>query len=141
MSRHARSTPQRLRTSTTESAQKGDFGAAKLCNGPCVPPGLGTRRRAACGFFAENRHTPSERTLWCAVNRRLPLAVKQLAPDQHAADFIRAGADLVEFRVTQNAAGRVLVDVAVAAQALDCFECNLHGAGGSMQQAGGRIDA
>ena len=64
-----------------------------------------------------------------------PLAVKQLAPDQHAADFIRASPDLVEFCVTQDAPGRVFVDITVAAQALDCFERDLHSAGGSVQQA------
>ena len=42
---------------------------------------------------------------------------EQLAADQHAADFAGAGADLVELGVAQQAAGRVVVDVAVAAEA------------------------
>src|SRR5262249_20258991 len=73
--------------------------------------------------------------------RRLPFAVEQLAPDQHAPDLVRAGADLVQFRVAQDSAGRVLVDVAVAAEALDRFERDLHRVGRGMQQARGRIDA
>jgi hypothetical protein len=44
---------------------------------------------------------------------------EQLAADQHAADFAGAGADLVQLGVAPQAADRVLVDVAVAAQRLD----------------------
>jgi hypothetical protein len=40
---------------------------------------------------------------------------EQLAPDQHAADFARAGADLIELRVAQQASERVVVGVAVSA--------------------------
>src|SRR5438045_9473009 len=39
--------------------------------------------------------------------------------DQHAADLAGAGADLVELGVAQQAPGRVFVDGAVAAEALD----------------------
>ena len=42
--------------------------------------------------------------------------MEQLAADRHAADLIRAGTDLVQLGVAQQAAGRELVDVAVAAQ-------------------------
>src|SRR3989475_6204756 len=44
---------------------------------------------------------------------------KQLPPDQPAADLGRSRADLVELRVAPQAPGRVIVDVAVAAETLD----------------------
>src|SRR5262245_54309003 len=49
-------------------------------------------------------------------SRRL---VEDFAPDQHAADLAGAGADLVELGVAQQPPGRIVVDVAVATQALD----------------------
>src|SRR6266436_7373185 len=48
-----------------------------------------------------------------------PRLLINLPPDQHAADFARSGADLIEFGVAQQPAGREIVDVAVAAEALD----------------------
>src|SRR3546814_9750570 len=45
--------------------------------------------------------------------------VEQLAADQHAADLAGAGADLVELGIAQQAARRIVVDIAVAAQRLD----------------------
>ena len=47
---------------------------------------------------------------------------EQLAADQHAADFAGAGADLVELGVAQQPPGRIIVDVAVAAEQLDGVE-------------------
>src|SRR6202162_4623881 len=44
---------------------------------------------------------------------------KQLPSDQPAADLGSSRADLVELRVAPQASGRVIVDVAVAAEALD----------------------
>jgi len=44
--------------------------------------------------------------------------VEQLPADQHAPDLAGAGADLVEFGVAQQAADRIVVDVAVAAELL-----------------------
>src|SRR5438105_471311 len=44
---------------------------------------------------------------------------EELAADQPAADFGRAGADLVELGVAPQAPGRCLVDVAHAAERLD----------------------
>src|SRR5258706_13268589 len=44
-----------------------------------------------------------------------------LPPDQHAADFRSTGPDLVQLGVAPQAPGRILVDVAVAAQNLDGF--------------------
>src|SRR5712692_936382 len=54
--------------------------------------------------------------------------LEHLAADQHAADLAGAGADLVKFGVAQEAAGRVVVDVAVAAEDLD-----------GVERAGGRL--
>src|SRR5579864_8428509 len=47
--------------------------------------------------------------------------VEKLAPDQHPPDLRRSRADLIELRVAPEPAGRKLVDVAVAAEALDRF--------------------
>jgi len=43
--------------------------------------------------------------------------VEELAADQHAADLARAGADLVELGVAQDAPGGEVVDVTVPASA------------------------
>lgn len=47
--------------------------------------------------------------------------VKQLATDQHAADFAGTGADFVQFRIAPQAAQRVFVGIAVAAENLNAF--------------------
>src|SRR3546814_18715576 len=47
--------------------------------------------------------------------------VEQFAPDQHTPDFAGAGADLVQLGVAPQAAGGVVVDIAVAAQYLYAF--------------------
>src|SRR5690606_9937726 len=62
-----------------------------------------------------------------------------LPSDQPAPDLARAGADLVEFGVAQQAAGRILVDVAVAAQELDRVERDLRRLLGSIEDAAGGI--
>src|SRR5215468_11063284 len=67
-----------------------------------------------------------------------PRLLINLPPDQHAADFARPGADLVELGVAQQTAGGEIVDVAVSAEALDglkrhpgCPLCGVEdGAGG-----------
>src|SRR5262245_16969680 len=61
------------------------------------------------------------------IDGRLRRLVEQLAADQHAADFAGAGADLVELCVAQEAAGRIFVDVAVAAEQLDRIQRALRG--------------
>src|SRR4051794_14761659 len=48
--------------------------------------------------------------------------VEQLPPDQHAADFAGARADFIELGVAQQPAGRIVIDVAVAAQKLNRIE-------------------
>src|SRR6185312_5872870 len=45
--------------------------------------------------------------------------LEQLAPDQPAADFRCAGADLVELGVAQKPPGRIVIDVTIAAKTLD----------------------
>src|SRR6266849_5676732 len=56
-----------------------------------------------------------------ARSRRLG---KQLPSDQPAADLGCSRADLVELRIAPQASGRVIVDVAVAAEALDRLACH-----------------
>src|ERR1700737_5270426 len=48
----------------------------------------------------------------------LPQLLEQLAADQHAPNLAGAGADLIELDITQIAPGRIIVDVAVAAEKL-----------------------
>src|SRR5690606_10580322 len=67
------------------------------------------------------------------------LAVEQLAANQHAADFIGAGTDLVELGITQQASRRELVDIAIAAEGLDRLEGDLHGRLRGVHEAGGGI--
>src|SRR5579883_1609922 len=56
---------------------------------------------------------------WSPGDFQLPRLLINLPPDQHAADFAGAGANLVELGVAEQASGREIVDVAVAAEALD----------------------
>src|SRR5258708_30109100 len=64
--------------------------------------------------------------------------LEDLPPDQHAADFAGPRADLVELGVAQQPPGRIVVDVAVAAEALDGVERQLGRAlGGVEDRAGG----
>ena len=79
----------------------------------CRPP---HRRADAAQPAAEAALTAA------AASRRL---AEQLAADQHAADLAGAGADLVELGVAQQPPGRVVVDVAVAAEDLDRVERDL----------------
>ena len=67
--------------------------------------------------------------------------VEQLAADQHAADFAGAGADLVQLRVAQQAAGVVIVDVAVATQRLNRFQRHLRCFLRGLQNAARRVEA
>src|SRR5215470_10845001 len=67
-----------------------------------------------------------------------PRLLEQLPADQHAPDLAGAGADLVELGVAQIASGRVVVDVAVAAEQLYGIERDLGGVlGGVEDRAGG----
>src|SRR5687768_13755011 len=64
---------------------------------------------------------------------------EQLAADQHAADLAGAGADFVELGVAQEPAGRIVVDVAVAAQKLDGVERDQRRLLGGVEDGTGRI--
>src|SRR4029079_19604379 len=61
------------------------------------------------------------------TDRSLRRLFEQFPTDQHAADFGCAGADFVELGVAQQPPGRVVVDVAVAAEKLDGVERALRG--------------
>src|SRR4051812_42061208 len=50
--------------------------------------------------------------------------LENLATDQHATNLAGAGADLVQLGVAQQPPGREFVDVAIAAEALDRFQCH-----------------
>src|SRR5258706_4505251 len=50
---------------------------------------------------------------------------EELAPDQHAADLVGAGSDVVELGVAEQSPRGKFVDVAVSAQALDRFQRDL----------------
>src|SRR6202043_2122631 len=56
-------------------------------------------------------------------------SLDEVAADDHPADFAGARADFIELGVTQEPSGRVFVDIAVAAQALDGVQ---RGAGGGL---------
>src|ERR1700688_1459678 len=73
--------------------------------------------------------------------RELPRLLENLPADQHAADFAGASADLIEFCVTQQAPSRKVVDVAVAAEALDGFERHPGRAFGGIEDGAGGIFA
>src|SRR5436305_4011667 len=74
-----------------------------------------------------------------SVRQELSRLREQLAADQHAADFGGAGADLVELGVAQQAAGRIVVDVAVAAQYLDRIERDPRRALGGVEDGAGGV--
>src|SRR4051795_5011880 len=74
-----------------------------------------------------------------SVRQELSRLREQLAADQHAADLAGAGADLVELGVAQQAAGRVVVDIAVAAQQLDRVERTLRGLLGRVEDGAGGV--
>src|SRR5580704_12757628 len=73
------------------------------------------------------------------MSNELVRFVEQLAADEHAADFAGAGADLVELGVAQQPPGRKVVDVTVAAEALDCLERHPGGAFGRVQNGAGGV--
>src|SRR6187401_267195 len=78
-------------------------------------------------------------TMFSAMTSPLNRFFEELAPDQHAADLVGAGADVVELGVAQQAPRREFVDVAVAAEGLDRLERHLYRVLGGEQQAGGRV--
>src|SRR5712664_4059977 len=65
--------------------------------------------------------------------------LEQLPADQHAPDFAGAGADLVQLGVAQQPAGRIVVDIAVAAEQLDGVERALRRLLGGVENGAGRV--
>src|SRR5271169_6785138 len=66
-------------------------------------------------------HRSQRSRISSAISRPLFRVVEQLAADEHTPDFGSARADLVQLGVTPKTPCRILVDVAVAAERLDCF--------------------
>src|SRR5471032_2267238 len=64
----------------------------------------------------------------------------QFAADQHAADFAGAGADFIQLGVAPQAADRIVVDVAVAAQRLDRLAGHPGGFFGAVQDGADGVD-
>src|SRR5690606_10164937 len=86
----------------------------------------------SCLHFGGNEELERQRS----TSRLLP---HHLPADQPAADLARAGADLVELGIAQQAAGRIVVDVAVAAEKLDCVERCLRRLFRRVEDAAGRV--
>src|SRR5512144_212481 len=76
-----------------------------------------------------------------AAARAAPLfrLVEKLAADQHPPDLARAGADLVELRIAPEPSGRVVVDVAVAAERLDRLARHPRRLLGGVEDRAGRV--
>src|SRR4029453_17368762 len=68
-------------------------------------------------------------------------SVEQLSPDQHAADLASPRADLIQFRIPQESARGVVVDVAVATERLDSVERARRGSLGREQDAACGIES
>src|SRR3546814_3719804 len=101
-----------------------------------------TSSARAAGTASASRNTARKATRDTLTDGPLSLGLlKNLATDQHAPDFRRAGADLVELGVAQQAAGRIVVDITVAAENLDRVQRQLgrllgreeNGAGGVLE--------
>src|ERR1700749_2365295 len=67
--------------------------------------------------------------------------LEQFPADQHTANFGRAGADFIELGVAQQAAGGVIVDIAVAAEQLDRIERALCRFFGGIENGAGSVFA
>jgi hypothetical protein len=79
-------------------------------------PRRGTVRRQS-GNLRKNRDELAAKSssYFVAAAKGSRALFEQFAADQHAADFARAGADLVELGVTQQPPERAVVGVAVSA--------------------------
>src|SRR3954463_457628 len=96
------------RSSAAEIATAPSCGAVSLLNWPCNEP-IGVRAAPAM----------------TTISGGIVASLEQFAPDQHAADFRSAGADLVELGVAQQTAGRYFINVTHAAKRLDCLQRHL----------------
>ena len=98
------------------------FLAAAAAAACCQAPAQARRRATACARRCRGIRAPPASMRRGDVGVMALRRPEQFAADQHAADLVGAGADLVELGVAQDAARRVLVDVAVAAEHLDRLE-------------------
>src|SRR5487761_2353325 len=69
----------------------------------------------------------------------LTILLEQFAPDQHAANLAGAGPDLVKLGIAPEAAGRINIDIAVAAEGLDCLTGHPGGLFGCIENRPGGI--
>src|ERR1700680_887357 len=73
------------------------------------------------------------------ARRALVSFLKELAPNQHPTHLARAGADLVEFGVAQQASSGVVIDIAIAAECLNRVEGALRRAFTCKEDAGSGV--
>src|SRR5262245_62295008 len=111
-------------------------------------PGARRRRRAPARSPRSTANASCRTAWWCGCPAGTPRSwssaslgrlLEQLASDQHPADLAGAGADLVELGVAQQAARRVIVDIAVAAEELDRIERDLRRLLARIQDGAGRV--
>src|SRR3989344_2364976 len=93
----------------------------------------GELRRTGVDLGVQNGHL--------ARSVRLFGFVEQFAADQHAANFAGAGANFIKFGVAQQAAGRVLVGIAVTTEQLDGVQGHFGGHFGGVEDHGGGVFA
>src|SRR4051812_24196335 len=109
----------------------------------CISGSLGfffesTLARADKVKTARRRYASPEAP--CPLRLRLSAGLlENLPPDQHAADFAGAGADLIELGVAQQPPAREVVDVAIAAETLDRFKRHERRALRRVENGAGRI--
>src|SRR5690606_8558109 len=98
-----------------------------------------TSERIVSALAWNSAERGSIRDFRTSIARSLHRLAVQLAADQHPADLAGACADFVELRVAPEAAGRVFVDVAVAAQHLDRLAGHPGGLLGRVQDRAGGV--
>ena len=74
------------------------------------------RKKIKEGIEHFSRLKPDECSAWPAFVLLSARGVEQFAADEHAADFARAGTDLVQLRIAQQPPRRIVVQIAVTAQ-------------------------
>src|SRR6476646_9648715 len=75
----------------------------------------------------------------CIAASRSARFLEQLSADQHAPDLTRPRPDLVELGIAQVSPGRIVVDVAVAAEELNRVERHLGGVLGGVEDGAGGV--
>lgn len=54
------------------------------------------------------------------------VVLHDFSADEPSSDFVGSSADAVQFSISQNAADRIVVGIAVTTQSLDSFQSNLN---------------